>query len=529
MKLDPNEPIVGLRPAMLKALLRRDVFDTPTAMKMLSLDEPRATSTLVTLQNEGWIEFKSTRDFVDWWCTGSRGRRLVATRLLKRIPAAEAYRIVDALIAEARAVNADPAKSRRVTSIRIFGSVLTARESEDVGDVDVVVDVRRRNLAKPDLEGLEREEKRDMPQSLSFIAELYWPERRIKRHLARVSRWLSFHEASDIDDLGAPYRVAYAFDLDAEREVEQDLVIRRSIPVEGADRDDEAGQGNATHGASKVWQGPQPWPVAPNRKVSVRLEEEHGRLAQHMWQNGANLSSIAKKVWATKSQVEAYLAGRGNMLTVVPVAVDGSFKRTILRALPASRSYATSVGLHLRSGRDSLIDIDLQDGRTGREIASLRWCGGRHIIHHAQGSLIPELERVLRACKDWLTHMRSRTKGLELELFVSCDPDESADDTPTPWISLSRLAPTLTTTLDQVWSHPRKPYEEWDRVLKVTLSEPIKVTFLEGSSRKTVIAEQSAKSVLEFARTLLVSHKGVLGDGSIWIAGVRGSALITSR
>jgi len=500
-----------------------------TAMKMLSLDEPGATSTLMTLQNEGWIKFKRTTDFVDWWCAGNRGRRLVATRLLKRVPVAEAYRIVDALIRETRSVNADPTRSRRVASIRIFGSVLTASEGEDVGDVDVVVDVQRRKLDKSDLERLEKEERRDMPPSLGFIAELYWPEQRIKRRLARVSRWLSFHGASDIEELGVPYRVAYAFDLDTEQEVEQDFAIRRSIPVEGAGRDDEAGQDNATGGASKIWQGPQPWPVAPNRKVSVRLEEEHGRLAQHMWQNRANLSSIANVVRATESQVEAYLAGRRNMRTVASVAVDGSLKQTVLRALPAGRSYTTSVGLHLRSGRDSLIDIDLQDGRTGREIASLRWYMGRYIIHHAQGSLIPELESLLRACKDWLARMRSRAKGLELELSVSCDPHESADDAATPWISLSRLAPILTTALDQIWPHPRKPYEEWDRILEVTLSEPAQVTFLEGSSRKIVISEQRAKSVLEFARALLVNHQEVLGDGSVWIAAVRGSALITSR
>jgi hypothetical protein len=78
--------ICGLRPAVLKALLRRDSFDTPTAMKHLSLNEPDATSTMMTLAADGWIAFRETNDFVDWWRTDDRGMRLVATRLLKRIP-----------------------------------------------------------------------------------------------------------------------------------------------------------------------------------------------------------------------------------------------------------------------------------------------------------------------------------------------------------------------------------------------------------------------------------------------------------
>jgi hypothetical protein len=49
VRINRNQPICGLRPSVLKALLRRDTFDTPTAMKLLSLDEPDATSMLVAL------------------------------------------------------------------------------------------------------------------------------------------------------------------------------------------------------------------------------------------------------------------------------------------------------------------------------------------------------------------------------------------------------------------------------------------------------------------------------------------------
>jgi hypothetical protein len=475
------------------------------------------SATLVALAGDGWIELQETEAFVDCWRTCDHGQRLVATRLLKRIPATEGQRIVDALVAEARAVNADPSNSRRVVSIRLFGSLLTAAEGDDIGDVDVVADIRRRNLPKSDLKQLEQEENRDRPQSLSFLARLYWPEQRIKRRLATVSRWLSFHQASDIDDSGAPYRTVYAFDLETERELEQDLAIRRSIPLEEERRHDPASP------ARKIWLGQRPWPTLSNRNTTVRLDAEDGRLAQHLWQNGAELPVIANQIGSAKGEVEAYLAGRRRVLSPASITIDGAFKRTVLRALPATRLYTASVSLYVGSGRDSMIDIDLHDDRTGREIASLRWIRGRHLIHRAQGKLIPELECVLKACTDWLARMKSRTRGLELRVLTICGPHESTDGVVAPSVSLSRLAPIVTTTLDQVRPHPRGRYDGWDHSLEVTLSEPPQVAFHEGTSRRTVLSDEKGRLVFEAACKILANHFGALGDGAVWTVAVRGT------
>jgi hypothetical protein len=62
MRINQNQAICGLRPSVLKALLRRDTFDTPTTMKLLSLDEPNATSTLVELADEGWTLRRIARE-----------------------------------------------------------------------------------------------------------------------------------------------------------------------------------------------------------------------------------------------------------------------------------------------------------------------------------------------------------------------------------------------------------------------------------------------------------------------------------
>jgi hypothetical protein len=56
MKVDRREPICGIRPAVLKRLLRKgyERFDTPGAMAFLELDEPAITATLAALQQGGW-------------------------------------------------------------------------------------------------------------------------------------------------------------------------------------------------------------------------------------------------------------------------------------------------------------------------------------------------------------------------------------------------------------------------------------------------------------------------------------------
>lgn len=73
MDVDKSERIAGIRPAVLKTLLRKIHFDTPTAMKWLELPEPRITETLTELQRDGWIASRGTHDGTDRWETDTEG------------------------------------------------------------------------------------------------------------------------------------------------------------------------------------------------------------------------------------------------------------------------------------------------------------------------------------------------------------------------------------------------------------------------------------------------------------------------
>ena len=62
MKIDRNELVCGVRPALLKKLFYRDVFDTLTAMRDLGLVEPEASQTLVALERDDWIGYDACVD-----------------------------------------------------------------------------------------------------------------------------------------------------------------------------------------------------------------------------------------------------------------------------------------------------------------------------------------------------------------------------------------------------------------------------------------------------------------------------------
>ncbi len=82
MKVDAAKLISGIKPAVLKGLLRKDRFDTPTAMIWLGLDEPEVTTTLKSLQKSGWIEFEGTSESIDYWRPGNKEQRLGAADLV---------------------------------------------------------------------------------------------------------------------------------------------------------------------------------------------------------------------------------------------------------------------------------------------------------------------------------------------------------------------------------------------------------------------------------------------------------------
>src|SRR3546814_14348161 len=83
-------------------------------MRIGVLGEPAASHKLRRLAEEGWVSFGENHDGVDWWTTAAKAHRLGATRLIKRFPVKVGREVVEDVVAEARRLNRDPQRSRRI-------------------------------------------------------------------------------------------------------------------------------------------------------------------------------------------------------------------------------------------------------------------------------------------------------------------------------------------------------------------------------------------------------------------------------
>jgi predicted nucleotidyltransferase len=517
MKVDAVKLISGIKPVVLKGLLRKDRVDTPTAMNWLGQDEPEVTTTLKGLQKSGWIEFEGTSESVDYWRPGNKGQRLTATRLLKRISAAEGRQILDRFVDEVRAINADPTRSRRVKTILLFGSLLTGNQGGSIGDIDVVVEIAHRDLTEDVRKQLEKAEKLSKPAGLNFIDSLYWPEILIRRRLAKVSRYLSFHPASDLQIGTTSYQEVYSFNLQRDCELPPEGKIRKM-----ARRSKEPSMTESITN-DRYTRADREWPSAPDKTVSVTIDEEHGQLAQHLWMNGVAIKAIAARLRSKPAIVQAYLSTRaGN--SNFHGKINASLMVTLLESLPKRRPFSIFLKVSLQPKQEVIIDIDVYGSRAPRRQGSLRRVGRRFFVNGSAVELLTTLESADRAAALWFESIRSRIRGLGLEIVVSCIPGQKIPGCASAmWVDPGSLKGPLYKLLDQLWTGPRGEYEGWDKRLSVSLEANPIVTFQDGrGSDAKVIDGSKSRAVTHVAGAMYRKFESTLNDGSSWSVYVTG-------
>ena len=188
MRVDREQTICGVKPAALKRLLQREAFSTVDAALEFGLSEPALSMAMRDLERGGWIEWSGRDRHIDRWRTADKGLRLCATRLIRRFPVSEGRAIVERVVDKAREMNAGPDRSRRIVRIILFGSVLTGRDDEDAGDIDLVIEVERRRLDRSALDVLEKAEAKGWPSSLSFVDRFGRVRADMLRELKRLSQ-----------------------------------------------------------------------------------------------------------------------------------------------------------------------------------------------------------------------------------------------------------------------------------------------------------------------------------------------------
>ena len=206
--------------------MRHDRFDTPKAMLLLGLPEPRVSETLRDLAEAGWLSWDGVQKDIDWWRSTPLEHRLAASRLIRRFPIRQGRALLPKIVDAARTLNANPDASHRITEILLFGSILTGGEDGDAGDIDLVVHVSRRRLLKMELDALIEAEESRMPQHLDFHRRLSRQADDLQRAIKKISNKISLHGFSDVEAYSAPHRQIYRYDIETETEAAPDPNIR---------------------------------------------------------------------------------------------------------------------------------------------------------------------------------------------------------------------------------------------------------------------------------------------------------------
>ena len=428
MHIDRDGVICGLKPAELKQLLRRDYFSTIEAMKAWGMNEPGVSRTLRQLAEEGWIAFDGVREHAESWNTTEMGRRLAVTRLIKRFPVAEGRATLDKIVAMARTLNLEPASSRRIESIILFGSVLTAREDGDAGDIDLVVSVRRRMLPKHDLETLEAAEEQRAPAGRWSM----WNNQReleLLRAIKKVSHRIAIHAGSDIDTLRPAHQEIYRYDISKEREVPAATFVPAAEPLrENEDRPKPA--------PPIPRLSPPEWPLAPNSADADHTALETLLHCQHAWARGEPLEQIANRTRIPQPVCRSYIGSLRDRPDRLPDQLQPGFRATTLMAgLPLMGS----VSVERWPGQRLLADVTVYDGDTYERRAWVRRVARYSANFWGQSHLFACLDAVSFAAWQYASRL-ARTAPL-LGFQISTSNIGETTENEAPGDSPPRLAP----------------------------------------------------------------------------------------
>lgn len=166
-----------------------------------------ANDLIAELINQGLLKRDTSFPCDDeFYALGPNAQRLINVRFVKRIDRQKADRLVAGLLERARHVNADNYYLFSVAEMRAFGSYIDPTQL-DLGDVDIALSLERRLLDGEDIEGfMKREQKRASESGRRFsniLQMLDYAEHEVRRFLKARSPYLSLHDMSDMERIGA--------------------------------------------------------------------------------------------------------------------------------------------------------------------------------------------------------------------------------------------------------------------------------------------------------------------------------------
>lgn len=211
MKIDLKRSISGQTLRVIRDLFRRyERYPVDATAAFLKIPESDAATLLDELVIAGFLE-RDDEASARWkepiYQLTDAGIGLRNTSALKRIPRAKADQIVAQLVRCAEEINSDGRYVYYVEQISAFGSYIG--EGPDLGDIDVAIAIELRPTHKGRIVEANRARAKASGKRLSFIETICYGQTEVRRRLKQVSRHLSIHDISELEELKTERKLLY--------------------------------------------------------------------------------------------------------------------------------------------------------------------------------------------------------------------------------------------------------------------------------------------------------------------------------
>jgi hypothetical protein len=219
MHIDPQSQIAGYAALRIRNLLKwfqQDVFGIASVAQRMEVSHTQSQRLLAELQALELIE--EAPEAVPPWDQGklfrltTTGSRLANASGARPVHRNTAEKRLSEFLARVKAVNSDAYWLYQVNEVRLFGSLLSAKER--VSDVDLAIGLQSKIA---DLQERQKQEAQRVQEAMragrrfaNIVNEVLWPKQEILLFLKSRLRVLSLHEMDDLEQIGAEYKIIFS-------------------------------------------------------------------------------------------------------------------------------------------------------------------------------------------------------------------------------------------------------------------------------------------------------------------------------
>jgi len=210
MRIDKTETIAGQPILGVRDFLRSIGDNGFTELEIahrFKVSQGGAAEIMRELRARSWVEPREEHE-PGWYEVSMRGRALAAARAVAPISRMAAELLMKRFLERVSDVNGRDELTHHVTEVRVFGSYLSS--SEDLGDIDLAVELRFRNIPGRDpIKYNEERAEQSGKRFRSWFEMVAYGESEVHRLLKQRSPYISLHPLSDIAGTGSESKVVF--------------------------------------------------------------------------------------------------------------------------------------------------------------------------------------------------------------------------------------------------------------------------------------------------------------------------------